>query len=248
MVNLLIDIGNSNIKTALSSGSGIFKIRNLAYSKNYFEYCFKKIISYEKGSFDYIGISCLNKKYNSYIKKTIRHKFSITPFFVGPDKALPIKLKYEKSLGNDRICSASAAAIKFKGRKNILVIDFGTATTYNLIVNNIFQGGLITPGIGTSLLSLNINANLPVAGIKNIGKLISSKTEENILSGVIHQSLFATEGIIRALRKDYSRLFVVSTGGFAELITKKTRLIDITEKYLVFEGINVILNHNLKFS
>jgi type III pantothenate kinase len=244
MKNLLLDIGNSNIKTALSKDNKLFEVRKYNYSKDNFSTAFKKIIKYKSTEFDSIGISCLNKKNKNILSRIIEQKYSIRPFFIDINNVLPIKIKYEKSLGNDRICSAVAAFMKYKAKKNILVIDFGTATTYNLIADKVFLGGLIMPGILTSLQVLNLKANLPLTNIRNIEKLINNKTKNNILSGVIHQSLFTTDSIINALKKKYKNLYVVCTGGFAELIYKKSCLINKMEKNLVLEGINFILIQN----
>lgn len=243
MKKLLIDIGNSNIKSAVGIDDKISAVKRIEYSKDNFEKYFEKIINYYK-DFDAVGVSCLNKKYYSSISKIVFKKLYVKPIFVNYDSKLPVKLEYERTLGNDRICSASAAVLKYPDKKNILVIDFGTATTYNLIANKIFKGGLITPGILTSLQSLNTKANLPKAEIKHFHKLISNKTKENILSGVIHQSLYTTEGVITSLKKKYKNLYVISTGGLAEFINKKTSLIVRTEKNLVLEGINYIVNLN----
>lgn len=246
MKNLLMDIGNSNIKIALSNGKNIFEVKRYSYSKSNFSSTLKGILKYNRNKFDSIGISCLNSDYRKILTNIIKDKYSVIPYFIKFGSNLPIKLKYEKSLGNDRICSSVAASMKYKSKKNILIIDFGTATTYNLVSNNVFIGGLITPGILTSLQSLNSRANLPLTGIKNINNLITNKTKTNILSGVIHQSLFTTEAIIKMLKKKYKNLFIISTGGLAELIYKKSCLIDKIEDNLVLEGINYILIHNKK--
>jgi type III pantothenate kinase len=244
MNSLLIDIGNSSIKSALSKGTKLFDVKKYDYSKDNFPSAFKKTIKYKKTEFDSIGISCLNKKHKNIVSKIINQKYSIKPFFIDIKNVLPIRIRYEKSLGNDRICSAVAAYMKYKAKKNILVIDFGTATTYNFIADKVLLGGLIMPGILTSLQVLNLKANLPLTNIKNINKLINNKTKNNILSGVIHQSLFTTDSIIKELKKKYKNLYVICTGGFAELIYKKSCLINKMEKNLVLEGINFILIQN----
>jgi type III pantothenate kinase len=246
MTNLLIDIGNSCIKTALSKENKLFNVKRYNYSQNNFPNIVNNILKYKKGEFGCIGISCLNKKYKNILVKISKQKYSIKPFFIEFDNNFPIKINYEKSLGNDRICSVTAAYMKYKDKINILVIDFGTATTYNLISDKVFIGGLITPGIITSLESLKTKANLPLTDLKNITKLIYNKTKLNILSGVIHQSLFTTDAIINELKKKYENLYVICTGGLAELIFKKNCLISKVEKNLVLEGINFILIHNLK--
>ncbi len=246
MRNFLIDIGNSNIKTAISIDNKIFKVKRYNYSKEKFSKILNDILIYKKNYFESIGISCLNKNYKKIIDNKIKKKYSIKPLFVKFENNLPIKLEYEKTLGADRISSAVAAALKYKNKKNILVIDFGTATTYNLICNKTFKGGIITPGLLTSLHSLKLNANLPFPRLRNNFRLISKKTNTNILSGVMYQSIFTTENIIKILKEKYSDLYVISTGGLAEFIYKKSCLIDKNEKNLVLEGINYIIKHKIK--
>ncbi len=246
MKNLLIDIGNSRIKIAVSSGNRIKNARSYDYSKKNFKNSLVRILRNERNDFDLIGISCLNKEYRIIINEIISKKYSIEPFFISYDKGFPIKFDYEKSLGNDRICSSVAAREKYRNKKNILIIDFGTATTYNLVSGMTFIGGLITPGILTSHKSLNIMANLPLAEIGKVKDLITNKTKANIISGVIHQSLFTTESIIKILKKKFRNLFVVSTGGLSELIYRKSCLIDKNDRNLVLEGINYILAYNYR--
>ncbi|MBI5402427.1 MAG: type III pantothenate kinase [Ignavibacteriae bacterium] len=242
MNNLLIDIGNSGIKTALSKGRSVYSVKRFSYSDENFLNDFKKSLTYKKKEVGRIGVSCLNKNNHKLVDYICKLRYSIKPEIIKFSKSLPIKIIYEKSLGTDRICSAVAAAVKYRPRKNILVIDFGTATTYNLIINLVYLGGLITPGIITSLSALNSHANLPVAGLKSSGRLVRNKTEANIISGVMHQSLFTTEKVIEKLKKDYKDLFIVCTGGLADIIFKKTKLIDKKDKNLVLEGINYIIN------
>lgn len=246
MHNLLIDIGNSGIKTSLSNGTRIIKIKRFNYSNDNFLNDFKKSLTYKKSEVSNIGISCLNKSYHKIIDYLCKLKYSIKPEIIKFENVLPIKIVYEKTLGTDRICSAVAASLKNQKKKYILVIDFGTATTYNLIVNHIYLGGLITPGILTSLKALNSQANLPMADLKNTKNLVSNKTKSNILSGVIHQSLFTTEDIIKKLKKKYKGIFVICTGGLSDIIYKKTELIDKRDSNLVLEGINFILNYKYK--
>lgn len=246
MNNLLIDIGNSGIKTALSKGNKVYFVKRFSYSDDNFLNDFKKALTYKKKEVNRIGVSCLNKNYHKIVDYICKLKYSIKPEIIRFSKNLPVKIIYEKTLGTDRICSAAAAVIKYKKKKNILIIDFGTATTYNLIINRIYLGGLITPGIITSLNALNTQANLPLAGLKNYPKLVLNKTKANIISGVIHQSLFTTEKVIEKLKKENKGLYIICTGGLAGIIFKKTKLIDKKDNNLVLEGINFIIKHTRK--
>lgn len=241
---LLLDIGNSVIKIAKSNGDKIFKIKKIKYSDS----DFFNIISNLKYDFgdDYsqIGVSLLDKNKKKKISGILKRNFNKPPYFIKLDKNLPIKFNYSNSLGSDRICSTVGAYLKYKNKKNILVIDFGTATTFNLILNGVYAGGMISAGIQTILKSLFQNAGLPLLSLKNIPELINNNTNDNIVAGAYYQNLFTVDNVINGLRKKYKDLFVIATGGMAKPIMKKTKLINILEPNLVLEGINFILKYN----
>ena len=123
---------------------------------------------------------------------------------------------------------------------NILVIDFGTATTFTLLINKILTVGAISPGINTSRKSLTDNTDLTDISLKFPLKTFTNNTADNIRSGVLYQSLYSTEAFINEARKIKPGIFVVATGGLSDLIAKRTKLIDITDKQLVLKGINFI--------
>jgi len=247
--NLLIDIGNSYIKTAIGlSNATVRNVKSFSYNKEHQHKKLNSIISNfaklnknvdENGS---IGVSLLENKNKLFLKNLLLKYFKLSPLFISKRIILPIKINYRTQLGNDRICSAVAAYKKYPNRKKILVIDFGTATTYNLIIDGVFEGGMITPGVETSLKSLIVNTSLPMVRLKPKSKLITNDTKSNIESGIWFQQFFAIEKIILELKKKHRNLFVISTGGLSKLIYKKTNLINKFEKNLVLEGINFILN------
>ena len=244
MNNLLIDIGNSDIKTGkgVDSGKSIRLLKRFSYSKESFELDFRKNLdTLTYTGFNKIGISVLGSGNNFFLKKFFIKKYNISPEFVNRNSILPVRIKYSESLGNDRICSASAAQILY-GRENILVIDFGTATTFTLLCKSIITGGIISPGIKTSLNSLILNTTLPGIKLTFPRKLFGNNTEDNIKAGVLYQSLFSAERIIMETKKKYPDLFVAATGGLAEIISGKTSLINIVDKDLVLKGINFILS------
>ncbi|MEO8446119.1 MAG: type III pantothenate kinase [bacterium] len=244
MNNLLIDIGNSDIKTAMSaSGTTEVKLlKRFSYSKNEFEKDLKKNFTVTAGkTFDQIGISVLRNDNNRFLKEYFKKKYKITPQFITDKMELPVAINYSKGLGNDRICNAVAAYLIY-ARKDMLVIDFGTATTYTLINGNTLNGGLIAPGIKTSLSSLINNTSLPQVSLNFTKKLINTDTLNNIKAGVMFQSLFTAERVITELRKKYKGLYVISTGGYSKLISAKTKLINKTDSSLVLKGINLILS------
>jgi type III pantothenate kinase len=138
-------------------------------------------------------------------------------------------------VGSDRICNA-AAGYKYFGRKhNVIIIDFGTATTYDIVLKSgEFIGGVIAPGIGTSAESIHTKTSkLPLIPTE---KLIFPKNPagRNTL-----------EGMVKRLEKTNKVKFkIILTGGFAPIIQERTVLKTEIRKDLVMEGINYILHYN----
>ncbi|HRI85964.1 MAG TPA: type III pantothenate kinase [Ignavibacteria bacterium] len=247
---LLIDIGNTAVKAASGSlkGNKISFLAGVSYDKDLFEKQFSSFIKklfrdYQKNNFLLTGISSLSTKRNSFIKKTIRTHSDIKPVFINIKMKLPIKIDYAHTIGNDRICSAVAANDIFPG-KNILVIDFGTASTYTFVSNGILKGGIISPGILTAINSLSEKASLIKTKPVFPESLINKTTEKNINAGVLYQTLYFCERVIRETSNKLSNLKVIATGGFSGLISGRTKLIDLTDRDLVFKGINLILQLN----
>lgn len=245
MNNLLIDTGNSCIKI----GSGIPEkntvkiLCRFSYSKNNFENDFESGIKdlVLKNYYKNVGISNLKEGNEKFLNYYFKKYFDIKPVFINRNQNLPLKINYQPGLGNDRICSAVAANEIYK-RKNILIIDFGSATTFTVISDNFLIGGIISPGIQTSLNSLTEKTSLPNVKLSFPAKLINNNTSDNIKAGVLYQSLYSAERIIQELKKKYIGLFVIATGGFSGLISEKLKLIDITDKNLVLKGINIIIS------
>jgi type III pantothenate kinase len=241
--NLVIDIGNSRIKFAESINGRLSNSKFEDYDKKNFVKKLGTLLSFSV-QYTSIGISCANTEHIFYIKNRYRKEENI--FLISIDSKLPIKVNYAKTLGTDRICGALGAVKKFPKNKNFLIIDFGTATTYNLVADRIFKGGLITPGIKTALKSLISNTSLPMPDLKLKKKLYYKDTFDNISNGVILQSLFFTERIISEYRKEFKNLFVIATGGNADLIFPYTELINKKEADLNLEGLNYFLEFNSK--
>jgi type III pantothenate kinase len=163
--------------------------------------------------------------------------------------ALPVSNDYKTphTLGADRIAGAVAAHYFFPGR-NCLVIDAGTAITYDFIDNEgHYQGGGISPGIRMKFRALhNFTGRLPlVEGIKESFPLIGQTTEDSLESGVLAGTVAEVEGIIRAYKQKSDRLVVILCGGDAGFFESniKERIFVIPE--LVLIGLHRILKHNV---
>jgi type III pantothenate kinase len=245
--NLLIDIGNSNIKIALSRDEiNIQKKKAYRYDKKKFKDEFSKVFrSYSSmylkpGTIGNTGISVTNP----ILRKELEEKFKKSGSVFIDNKTSPyVRLKYKSRLGNDRVSSINAAYHIFN-KKQILVIDLGTATTLNLIINGEFIGGSIAPGIEIGLKGLMTNTPLPKPGTKFKQGLIFDSTKESIAGGTVQQTIFFVEGAVLELKKEYKELLVIGTGGYSDYISNHTKCFDTVDKDLVMKGINVILNHS----
>ena len=160
-------------------------------------------------------------------------------------KLIKIELKNPYEVGDDRIINAIASIDKYK--PPIIIVDFGTATTFDVINSKgAYVGGLICPGINLSLKSLSQGtALLPLIDFKRSENIIGKSTIGAMESGVYWGYVSLIEGIIKRLidENEYHSATVVATGGYSNLFEKDTTCINHFENDLTLEGLNLI---NLK--
>ena len=151
----------------------------------------------------------------------------------------------KNTLGRDRIAVAVGANFLCSNR-NVLIIDAGTAITYEFVdENNVYQGGSISPGLGTRLKSLHeFTKQLPLVEPKDIDILYGKDTETAILTGVVNGVTFEIEGYINQFKEKYDNLFVFLTGGTAFFFERKLKSIIFASPNLLLIGLNRILNYN----
>jgi type III pantothenate kinase len=184
----------------------------------------------------------LSRKFSSLIKRHLR----IDPLIISGTSAGGLRIYYEnpKTLGADRICSAVAAFHNYGGP--VIVVDFGTATTYDVITKNgAFLGGAITPGLGITSLELhNRTAQLPKVKLRFPKSVIGKTTIESIQSGILYGTVDAMEGMIRRIKTITGKSTkVVLTGGFSHLIKAKSSIAASFEPSLVLQGARLIYEH-----
>lgn len=249
-MNLAIDIGNSYTHFA------VYYNRNCLHSAKCSSTDKQKIrnsISVIKYKFNigFIGIASVKNKVNEEVKAQCRKTFKLIPLSINYKSKLPINISMKSAvtLGADRICNAVYGYTYFKRKENVIVIDLGTANTFDVVTKKgEFIGGIIAPGLMTSSKALNVNtANLPLLEYKKLSKnatLIGKNSFEAIQSGLINYMKFATEGIVRSLKKQFKgKLKVILTGGSSELLLRKVNFKYIHTDNTVPEGINIILNY-----
>lgn len=234
-MNLLIDIGNSRIKYCLSKSNKIGKIYSIEYKKEKFNSVFKKILSGFNDA-ERVYLSNVVTEFNTLLKKNKHINL------ININSKLPVKFNYKGNLGPDRICSMIGARAEFPLKKNILVVDFGTATTYNLLKGNNFTGGLIMPGLNTAFNSLLSKTSLPKVNLNYDKKFLASSTDKNIINGVFAQQIFTYYYITNKLKKKNKNLFIVLTGGMSRIISKylKKNTYNSIDLNLVLKGLNYL--------
>jgi type III pantothenate kinase len=226
------DIGNTSTKISILNDK--FKIIK--------SFNFETIKIYKKNFLKKILKNHLNKNLNSDLLfssvvpaafKEIKKIFKSTKFKLfeikefNLDRIININVKNKKQLGSDRI----ANAIGVKQFKNCLVLDFGTATTFDVIRNEVYEGGVIAPGIKLSIMNLNKNtALLPLINLKKNQKSYGKNTKEALNAGFV----WGYEGLInniinKIISREKNKYKIILTGGYASFfkrIIKKKISID----------------------
>lgn len=162
---------------------------------------------------------------------------------------LPVVNLYEtpETLGKDRI-AAVVGAVTLKPKSDILVVDAGTAITYDFVdANGVYHGGNIAPGIEMRLKSLHaFTGRLPLVSVNEIKQFPGKNTVDAMLSGAVFGSLFEIQGYFEALKIKYPELSIFLTGGDIKYFVSKLKSPIFAEKNLVLTGLNRILEFNVK--
>ncbi|MBQ4259247.1 MAG: type III pantothenate kinase [Lachnospiraceae bacterium] len=172
------------------------------------------------------------------------------PMQVGPGVKTGIRIITEdpRAIGADRIVDAVAAYEKYGGP--VLVLDFGTATTYDLITEaGEFAAGITAPGIRISSEALWTQAaKLPNIEIKKPKSILAQETISSMQAGLVYGQIGQTEYIIKQVKAEsgIENLKVVATGGLGRLISEETDTIDIYDPSLTLDGLRIIYEKNCK--
>jgi type III pantothenate kinase len=176
----------------------------------------------------------LNEMVSSY--------FSVKPVFVTHENAgIPILYDKPSDVGADRIVDAVAVVHKYG--KPAIVVDFGTATTFDAITSNgEYQGGVIAPGIVISAEALYHHAaKLPRIEIQKPAHVIGTSTVTSMQSGLFYGYVALVDGIITRMKKELGpNTKVIGTGGQAPLISQETTLIDTVDANLTLDGLQLV--------
>ena len=241
-MNLVIDIGNTNTKhSVFENDNEIFFESSLVSSMSVIENILKEYSSIDK---------CILSATGHIPEGFINAVTKLVPYFIEfkQNTPLPFKSKYEtqKTLGLDRIAAVAGALSLYKG-ENVLIIDAGTAITYDFKnENDEYLGGNISPGMNLRFKALHeYTEKLPmVKPSEEIGQLGTS-TQKAILNGVINGIIFEMEGSINSIQENYTNLTVLLTGGDSQFFDHKLKKTIFVVRKLVSLGLNTILNYNV---
>ncbi len=253
---LVIDIGNSNIVIGVYNKDSLkHKWRLISdNNKSVDDYAVDIIELFLTEKIDCLKISgCIIASVvpnlNDKIKKAISKFFSGKILLIGEKNVkldIKIKVKNPSEVGADRIINAIAAYKEFGG--NLIVIDFGTATTFDVVgAKGEYLGGVISPGINLSLKALHdMTAKLPKIEVKKQKNVIGKNTVEAMNSGVYFGYISLVEGIIARIDKELKlKTTKIITGGLAELFKKELK-IKHHKSNLTLDGLRQVYNNNQK--
>ena len=240
------DIGNSEVKICIFSSKNkqVKKIvlkTSCINSKN-LNKSISSIYKFNKNS-KVLFSSVVPNVYKS-VKFFFLKKFKIKTIEVKElklKKFIQIKVN-KKQVGSDRLCNAIALTNK---KNNFIIIDFGTATTFDVVIKNQYLGGIIAPGVSLSLNTLISNASLiPNLKLKEIRQVLGKNTVSAVRSGFYWGYLGLVENIINKIYKQTKKKYkIVITGGFSSLFSKSLKVDPIIDKDITMKGLQRIIKH-----
>ena len=252
---LCIDIGNTNIKYGLFEGDELkvsFRVAtDLNRTSDQYGTAIIDMLAVQKiyaADIDGAIISSVVPSLNYTISHMCSGYLGVEPLLVGAGLKTGHDLRVDnaREVGADRIVNDVAAIRKYGAP--VIVIDFGTATTFNVInEQREFIGGAIAPGIRGSMDSLvSGTAKLPRVEIETPKSVIGKNTITNMQAGLVFGFAGLVDYIVKKIRREMKRpdMPVVATGGFSEIIAKEISCIGVVDKLLTLQGLKYLYDLN----
>ncbi|UCC12724.1 MAG: type III pantothenate kinase [candidate division WOR-3 bacterium] len=240
-----IDIGNTNIHIGVYAADRLLAKKTVPVASNKLDRNIGQFLSLKK--INGAAIASVIPRLTRRVVRVIKKCCGVQSLVVTHKLKLPVKLCYEppETLGADRIANVVGGLALF--RCNLIIIDFGTATTFDVVSSKgVYLGGAIMPGIGLSADMLaDRTALLKKIVLKRPKGIIGKNTAECMLSGVVNGAAAAARGIIRSIRADRGRSFVpIATGGWGHFIVQCIPEIKHYEENIGLYGILKIYHDN----
>ncbi len=251
---LAIDIGNTNTLLGVYSADSLQEHWRISTDKDKtadeYGILLKNLLSssgIEHTEIDEIIVSSVVPPIIPVLEKTFKRYFDKEPIIVGPGikTGLNIQVDNPREVGADRIVNAVGALQKYEGP--LIIVDFGTATTFCAISDDqSYLGGAIAPGINISIEALfNYAAKLPRIELKIPERAVGKNTVEGMQSGIIYGFIGQVEGLIKRFQQELDdKALVIATGGLVDLIAPRSPLIEKVEPFLTLDGLFYICKIN----
>lgn len=252
---LVFDVGNTNMVLGIYEGKELKKYWRISTDKAKTSDEYGMLIN-NLFQYDNVDIKSIKDVIISSVVPNVMHSlenfcikyFNKQPLVVGPGIKTGLNIKYDnpKQVGADRIVNAVAAIEKYKAP--MIIIDFGTATTFCAISEKgDYLGGTIAPGIKISSEALFQRASkLPRVELLKPGMTICKNTVSAMQSGIIYGYVGLVDKIVKMMKEELGNedVKVVATGGLSSLIASETNSIDCVDKFLTLEGLRIIYDKN----
>lgn len=254
MMLLVIDVGNTNTVLGLYDGDDLvhdWRLRTVVdHTVDEYGMLIYNLYKNSKVSpraIKAIIISCVVPPMLHILEPLCKKYFNIKPMIVGPGikTGMPIYYDNPREVGADRIVNAVAAFERYKG--DIIVVDFGTATTFDYVsAKGEYMGGCICPGIMISSEALfQKAAKLPRIEIIRPKTVIGKDTVSSMQAGILYGYAGLVDGLVERIKGEVkSDPKVIATGGLAKIIASETKSIHIVDDMLTLEGLRIIYRRN----
>lgn len=252
---MALDVGNTNIVIALYEGDTLRRSWRMSTDKNRSGdemgmtlLSFLQAEQVQPEKIDDVIISSVVPPIMHSLSNAVRRYLNCEPIVIGPGVKTGLNIRYDnpREVGADRIVNAVAAVKKYGAP--IIIVDFGTATTYCAVDGKgDYIGGVITPGVQISLDALfERAAKLPRVEIIKPDKLIGRNTVSAMQAGAVYGQVGQVDYIVNRMRKELGEpnCRVVATGGLAKLIAPETETIQDVDSMLTLDGLKIIYDKN----
>jgi len=251
---LVIDVGNTNTVLGVFDGEELvhdWRIRTVIEHTvdeyGMVMYNLYKSSKISSKAIQHIIISCVVPPMLHILERVCEKYFQVEPLIVGPGikTGMPIFYDNPREVGADRIVNAVAAYEKY--RQEAIVVDFGTATTFDYVSQKgEYMGGCIAPGIVISSEALFKRASkLPRVDFSTPKSIIAKDTVSSMQAGIIFGYAGLVDGIVARMREEIqSNPLVIATGGLARVVQSEAKSIGIVDEMLTLDGLRLIYMRN----
>lgn len=252
---LVIDVGNTNITMGVFKGEellGTFRLTTkLPRTSDEYGIALKELVERQgirSGDITAVIVSSVVPDIMHSLGSAFIKYFGIKPMVVSAGIKTGIRIVTEnpKQVGADRIVDAVAAYTLYGGP--VIVIDFGTATTYDIVgADGTFEGAVIAPGIRIAAHAMTEQAAmLPAIEIKKPDSILARETVASMQAGLVFGQIGQTEYIVKRIKEEsgYKKAKVIASGGLGKMVAAETDVIDVYDSQLTLKGLRFIYEKN----